>query len=65
MTCGVVVPVDVALLEEVMLDSLAWLRHADPQQLADDLRFAAAVYRGALDAGIMDSVVFKEPIMAA
>jgi hypothetical protein len=64
-TCGVVVPVDAALLEEVVLDSLAWLRHDDPQQLADDPRFAAAIYRAALDAGIMDSVVFKEPIMAA
>jgi hypothetical protein len=44
MTCGVVVPVDAELLEEVMLYSLAWLRHAHPEQLADDPRFAAALY---------------------
>ena len=65
MTCGVVVPVDAELFEEVMLYSLAWLRHADPEQLADDPRFAAALYRGALDTGIMDSVEFKDPITAA
>ena len=64
MTCGVVVPVDAELLEDVMLDSLTWLRNADPDQLADDPRFAAAIYRSALDAGIMESVVFKEPITA-
>ena len=64
MTGGLVVPFHAELLEEVMLDSLTWLRNADPDQLADDSRFAAAIYRSALDAGIMESVVFKEPITA-
>jgi hypothetical protein len=65
MTCGVVVPVDAEILEDVMLDSPAWLRNADPHQLADDPRFAAAIYRSAIDAGIMDCVEFKEPANAA
>jgi hypothetical protein len=47
------------------LDSLTWLRNADPDQLADDPRFAAAIYRSALDAGIMESVEFKESMTAA
>jgi hypothetical protein len=64
MTCGTVVPVDAELLEEVILDSLAWLRRADLEQLADDPRFAMAIYRAALNEGIMDNVVFREPVVS-
>ena len=63
-TCGVVVPVNADLLEDVVLDSLAW-RRAHPEELAGDPRFATAIYRGAINAGIMESIVFKEPITAA
>jgi hypothetical protein len=62
MTCGIVVPVDAEFLEEVILDNVAWLRRADRQQLANDPRFAAAIYRTALNEGIMDNVVFREPV---
>jgi hypothetical protein len=65
MTCGVVVPVDAELLENVVLNSRTWLRHAEPDQLADDPRFAAAIYRTAIDRGIMNSVEFKGPMMGA
>lgn len=65
MTCGVVVPVDSDLMEQIVLDSRAWLRHADPEQLADDPRFATAIYRTALSEGVMDGVVFQERGIAA
>ncbi len=64
MTCGIVVPVDAEFLEEVILDNVAWLRRADRQQLANDPRFAAAIYRTALNEGIMDNVVFREPVVS-
>jgi hypothetical protein len=65
MTCGVIVPVDAELMEAALLDSAASLRHVDPERVADDPRFARAIYRAALDAGIMDNVVLKEPAMAS
>jgi hypothetical protein len=61
MTCGVVVPVDAELMEDVLFDSITWLRGAALERVADDPRFAAAVYRGALGAGIIDRVVFGTP----
>ena len=60
MTCGVIVPVDVELIEDVLYDSTAWLPHTDPQRSADDPRFAAAIYRNAIRTGIMENVVDQE-----
>jgi hypothetical protein len=65
MTCGVFVPVDAELMQQVMLDSRAWLRRADPEQLPDDPRFATAIYHAALDEGVMDNVEFQESLVAA
>ena len=65
MTCGVVIPIDLELIETALLDGAAWLRHADPSQLADDPRFATALYRSAIDAGIKDNVVFRETALAS
>jgi hypothetical protein len=64
-TCGVVVPVDEGLLEDVVLACGAWLRRANPATVVDDARFAAAMYRGAIDAGIMDNVEFRESAIAS
>jgi len=58
MSCGVVVPVDRGLIEEVALDMLAW-RHGDPNGVAQDPRFAIAIYRAAIDNGIMASVIYE------
>ncbi len=58
MTCGVIVPVDRELMEEVALDMLAW-RRGDPELVAQDPRFVTAIYRAAIDAGIMDSVAYE------
>jgi hypothetical protein len=58
MTCGVIVPVDRDLMEEVALDMLAW-RRGDPEHVAQDPRFATAIYRAAIDAGIMNRVAYE------
>jgi hypothetical protein len=55
MSCGVVVPVYRELLEEVTLDMLAW-RRSDPERVAEDPRFALAIYRAAIDGGILNNV---------
>jgi len=57
-TCGVIVPVTRDLVEEVTLDTLAW-RRVDAGQVAQDPRFATAIYRAALDSGIMDHVAYE------
>lgn len=56
-TSGVMVPVLGPMLEEVLTDARA-CRHPDPQRVSDDPRFAAAIYRAALDHGIMERVAF-------
>jgi hypothetical protein len=58
-TCGVVVPVDRDLIEEVTLDTLAW-RRGDPEHVAQDPRFAIAVYRAAIDNGTMGNIAYCE-----
>ena len=62
MTCGAVVPIDPEVLEDALLESSSWLRHTDRHQMADDPRFAAAIYRSALDAG---GVTYQEVSAAA
>jgi hypothetical protein len=61
MTAGVVVPVDRELFDEILTDSLnlGALQHTQPARLADDPRFATAIYRAAIDQGVMDQVVFE------
>jgi hypothetical protein len=55
MSCGVVVPVYRELIEEVTTDMLAW-RRGDPERVAEDPRFALAIYRAAIDSGIMNNI---------
>jgi len=55
MSCGVVVPVYRELIEEVSLDMLAW-RRGDPERVAEDPRFAIAIYRAAIESGILNNV---------
>jgi hypothetical protein len=61
MTAGVVVPVDLELLDEILTDSLnlGAERHTQPACLADDLYFATAIYRAAIDQGVMNQVMFE------
>jgi hypothetical protein len=55
MSCGIVVPVYRELLEEVTLDMMAW-RRSDPERVAEDPRVALAIYRAAIDGGILHNV---------
>lgn len=60
MTAGVIVPVDRQMMEEVLDEVLPRVR-GEPQQLAEDPRFATAIYRIALAEGVMEQVAFQEP----
>jgi hypothetical protein len=51
MICGIAVPVDQAMGEAVFGRALPGLRGA-PAQIADDPRFASAVYRAAVERGL-------------
>ena len=57
-TCGVIVPATPDVIEEVTLDTFTW-RRGDPGQVAQDPRFATAIYCAALDSGIMDHVAYE------
>jgi hypothetical protein len=59
MTCGVIVPVDRELLEEVLAEVLPRVR-SSPDHVANDRRFATAIYRTAVAAGSMARVGFEE-----
>lgn len=59
MTCGVIVPVDRELLEEVLAEVLPRVR-SSPDHVANDRRFATAIYRTAVAAGLMARVGFEE-----
>jgi len=61
MTSGVVVPLDRDLLDEISADFLDLLasHHTQATRLADDPHFATAIYRAAIDQGVMADVVFE------
>jgi hypothetical protein len=57
-TNGVMVPVHGPIIEQVLADTLASCR-VGPQRVGDEPRFAAAIYRAAIDDGIMHRVAFN------
>jgi hypothetical protein len=57
MSCGVIVPITSAVVETVMQAAQAW-QCSTPEQLAQDRRFATAVYRAAIDRDIMANVAY-------
>jgi hypothetical protein len=61
MTSGIVVPLNQDTLDEISADFLDLLasHHIQSARLADDPRFATAIYRAALDQGVMADVVFQ------
>jgi hypothetical protein len=65
MTCGITVPVDRDLLEVVVDENEGWMRSAEHSTIAGDPRFALAIYRAAIAAGIMDNVEYREPMIAS
>ena len=60
MTCGVTVPVDATLIETVFDEVLGRLR-GEPDAIANDRRFATAIYRAGVMDGIMDQIGFANP----
>jgi len=60
MTCGVMVPVDAPLIETVFDEVLGRVR-GEPVAIANDRRFATAIYRMAVRSGIMDHIGFASP----
>jgi hypothetical protein len=59
-TTGVVMPVDAAILDDAFDDVLPRLRNHTPEEICDDRRFAEAIYRTAMEHGIMDYIGFQE-----
>ena len=55
MTCGVMVPVDAPLIETVF-DEVQGRVRGEPAAIANDRRFATAIYRIAVMSGIMDQI---------
>ena len=60
MTCGVIVPVDAMLLDEVFEEVLGRIR-GEADAIANDRRFATTIYRMAVLEGPMDQVGFVDP----
>jgi len=60
MTCGVIVPVDGMLLDEVFDEVLGRIR-GEADAIANDRRFATAIYRKAVLEGLMDQVGLIDP----
>jgi hypothetical protein len=60
MTCGVIVPVDALLIEQVFEEVLGRVQ-GDPDTIANDRRFATAIYRIAVEDGLMDQVGLVDP----
>ncbi len=63
MTAGVGMPVDRVLLTSA-LDSAPQLLRKSEAEAIEDRRFAEAVYRAAIEDGIMEGVSFQDPVGA-
>ena len=59
MTAGVGMPVDSDLITHA-LESAPLLRRKSPAEAIEDRRFAEAVYRAAIEDGIMEDVVYQD-----
>jgi hypothetical protein len=59
LTCGVIAPIDELTLLDVAGVEIHRRSTGTPEDMADDPRFAVAVYRAVLENGMMDIVRFK------
>jgi hypothetical protein len=59
-TAGVMMPVDAMILEDVFEEVLPRLRNHTMEEVSDDRRFAEAIYRTAMEYGVMDEIGFQE-----
>ncbi len=58
-TCGAVVPIDHATMEECIALLINAASKAELAALADDRRFAASIYELAIELGLMSSVAYR------
>ncbi len=66
MSCGAIVPVEAEVIDEFLAGSaVAALLRVGIDRLPDDPRFAAALYRAAIDAGAMRRVAYEDPLRLA
>ena len=61
-TCGVMMPLDEMILEEVIQEILPRAKKQTLEELADDRRFAETIYRTAMAHGVMDEIGFRDPL---
>jgi len=61
MTAGVLVPLDLELMEDAIADTPQLLRKGYEEAI-DDRRFAEAIYRVALASGFMELVGYRDTI---
>jgi hypothetical protein len=61
MTAGVLVPLDIELIEDAIADTPQLLRNRR-EELINDRRFAEAIYRVALASGLMEQVAYQDTI---
>jgi hypothetical protein len=64
MTAGVIVPLDMELVEDAIVETPQLLRKV-PKEAIDDRRFAEAIYRAAVVSGIMEQVGYQNTIAEA
>jgi hypothetical protein len=63
-TAGVLVPLDVELIEDAIADTPQLLRKGC-EEVIDDRRFAEAIYRVALASGLMEQVAYQDTTSGA
>jgi hypothetical protein len=63
MTAGIIVPIDLELLSDALVDAPHLLRKSHAEAI-DDRRFAEAIYRVALAGGLMQRTQFRDPFAA-
>ncbi|MBV9427811.1 MAG: hypothetical protein JO084_08815 [Bradyrhizobiaceae bacterium] len=60
-TCGVMMPIDLAIVKEVIAEVWPRLKNRTLEEVCNDRRFAEAIYRTAMAYGVMDEIGFRYP----
>ena len=64
MMAGVLVPLDIELIEDAIADTPQLLRNR-PEESINDRRFAEAIYRVAIASGLMEQIAYRDTISEA
>jgi hypothetical protein len=64
MTCGIIVPIDREMMEEA-LEMMILPRSGARLASLDDPRIIVAIYRAAVELGVMERVRYRDPALAA